>query len=404
MKKTKNNNKAVIILTSILVVVILLVSLWGYLNFDAIKSTFDGNKLYTQDEVTEAYNKGLTDRRSYETQINELISKFEASESKLATQKQELELNKARVIELTTQAEVNSETIDELSDLLSTTEDSLNSYISDMDKIYDLLARDVEVDNLNNAKAIAILNKLLAINEETTEAISQLNSQLGDRDNTIMALNQELTSAHATIQNKSETISYLTTELESLSVEMVNDKYLIDELTSILFSNARNEYIANGNEIVVNIDEEFVNTSYILNNGELKVTTISMATGYYLKVVINNHQIACFENLSGEVENTIQIGDTDIYKIEIEAKGYGQKVNCNYVFTNNGAFVLVDERSYRFLNADKDNIRVGQTVTFQSNSRVAKIMCNQKEIQITKCGNVYISKFKVDGDIDIYFI
>ena len=125
----KRGNKPAIILTTILVIFVGFVAVWGYLNFDAIKSTFDGTKLYTQDEVTEAYNKGLTDRRSYETQINGWIAKYEAEVNKLATAREQIQALNASITESNqSRAEMQAQ-INELSVAIAEAESNLNYYM-----------------------------------------------------------------------------------------------------------------------------------------------------------------------------------------------------------------------------------------------------------------------------------
>lgn len=73
----KHHNSGTVILTIILIAVLGFATYWVATNYETVKATFNGTKLYTQKEVTDAYNKGVGDKTSYEKQIAEWMTKYE---------------------------------------------------------------------------------------------------------------------------------------------------------------------------------------------------------------------------------------------------------------------------------------------------------------------------------------
>ena len=124
-KKHKKANISAIVLSIILVAVLGFATLWIALNYDALKSTIDGTKLYTQEEVQEAYNKGLEDKQGYEAQITEWINKYEETLQKLNNANEKMqklnesnELNKNEIKELQSLIQQLNNDIDYYSTLL----------------------------------------------------------------------------------------------------------------------------------------------------------------------------------------------------------------------------------------------------------------------------------------------
>lgn len=83
MKNANNHNPRIgtTILTLTLIVLLGLVLFWAVVNFDAIKASFNGTRLYTAQEVEQAYNEGVGDKSGLEAEVLDWISKYEQSES-----------------------------------------------------------------------------------------------------------------------------------------------------------------------------------------------------------------------------------------------------------------------------------------------------------------------------------
>lgn len=75
----KHHNSGTVILTIILIAVLGFATYWVATNYETVKATFNGTKLYTQKEVTDAYNKGVGDKTSYEKQIADWMTKYETA-------------------------------------------------------------------------------------------------------------------------------------------------------------------------------------------------------------------------------------------------------------------------------------------------------------------------------------
>lgn len=161
MKKSNARKKtsASVILTLILVAVLGFFTYWIASNFNTVKSSLDGTKLYTHEEVTEAYNKGVADRNSYESQINDWISKYEISE--LAKSGLQIQINEKQEL-------LNIKNY-ELSELIITN----NSLEEDIEELNNELSKiEAELEELQ-AEYNAIYNN--AINNKLIEAINNNN-------------------------------------------------------------------------------------------------------------------------------------------------------------------------------------------------------------------------------------
>lgn len=148
MKKSKTRKKtsaSVIALTLILVAVLGFCTYWIGTNFETVKSSLDGTKLYTQEEITEAYNKGVADRKNFENEINEWISKYEVSE--LAKSELQIQINEKQ--------DLINQKLEELNNALSANE-SLEE---------DMLLKQSEID--------ALVNELALLEKEYNELLKQ---------------------------------------------------------------------------------------------------------------------------------------------------------------------------------------------------------------------------------------
>ena len=148
MKKSKTRKKtslSVIVLTLILVAVLGFCTYWIATNFETVKSSLDGTKLYTQEEITEAYNKGVADRKNFENEINEWISKYEISE--LAKSELQIQIN-------------------EKQDLINQKQEELNNALSTNESLEeDMLLKQSEID--------ALVNELALLENEYNELLKQ---------------------------------------------------------------------------------------------------------------------------------------------------------------------------------------------------------------------------------------
>lgn len=79
----KHNSTGTVILTIILIAVLGFATYWVAVNYETVKATFNGTKLYTQKEVTDAYNKGVEDKASYEKQITDWMTSYETANAQL---------------------------------------------------------------------------------------------------------------------------------------------------------------------------------------------------------------------------------------------------------------------------------------------------------------------------------
>lgn len=93
MKNQKTNKKVArkessifIIFTLIMIAVIIVATVWLSINYDAIKKGVDGTKLYTQEEIAEAYNKGVQDKAQFEQDILYWQNEYEDIRSELNEQ------------------------------------------------------------------------------------------------------------------------------------------------------------------------------------------------------------------------------------------------------------------------------------------------------------------------------
>ncbi|MBQ8749669.1 MAG: hypothetical protein IJZ29_04315 [Clostridia bacterium] len=170
-KKTKRTRAGLIILTITLIAILSFCLFWVVNNFNTIKSTFDGTKLYTQQEVNDAYNKGLEDKSTFENQIVEWMNKYEEGEiakSELQVQineKQELINQKQEELELK-QVELNNlqnsnETLQEELELKQSEVDALTNELDLLQADYEVLEEEYEVLDYNsaiNSKLIKAIN------------------------------------------------------------------------------------------------------------------------------------------------------------------------------------------------------------------------------------------------------
>lgn len=104
MKKqrtARKANKGTVILTIILVALLLFATYFVAMNYETVKATLNGTKLYTQKEVTDAYNRGVEDKASYEKQIADWMTKYETIESKKLVLEEKVTANEEKINQLT---------------------------------------------------------------------------------------------------------------------------------------------------------------------------------------------------------------------------------------------------------------------------------------------------------------
>lgn len=101
----KRHNSGTTILTIILVAVLGFATYWVAVNYETVKATFNGTKLYTQKEVTEAYNKGVGDKTSYEKQIAEWMTSYETVATEKVALTERITNNEKQIEQLTAENE-----------------------------------------------------------------------------------------------------------------------------------------------------------------------------------------------------------------------------------------------------------------------------------------------------------
>ena len=158
MKKSKTRKKtSVIALTLTLVALLGFFTYWIFTNFETVKSSLDGTKLYTQEEITEAYNKGVSDRKNFENEINEWISKYEISE--LGKNELQIQINEKQDLIYIKTNEINDlintnsvlkEDIDVLNNELSTIKAELEELQAEYNAIYNNAINNKLIEAINN--------------------------------------------------------------------------------------------------------------------------------------------------------------------------------------------------------------------------------------------------------------
>ena len=101
----KHNNTGTVILTIILIAVLGFATYWVAVNYETVKATFNGTKLYTQKEVTDAYNKGVEDKTSYEKQITNWMTSYETVATEKVALTERITNNEKQIEQLTAENE-----------------------------------------------------------------------------------------------------------------------------------------------------------------------------------------------------------------------------------------------------------------------------------------------------------
>lgn len=101
----KHHNSGTVILTIILITVLGFATWWVATNYETVKATFNGTKLYTQKEVTDAYNKGVGDKTSYEKQIADWMTSYETVATEKVALTEKITNNEKQIEQLTAENE-----------------------------------------------------------------------------------------------------------------------------------------------------------------------------------------------------------------------------------------------------------------------------------------------------------
>ena len=101
----KHHNSGTVILTIILIAVLGFATYWVANNYETVKATLNGTKLYTQKEVTDAYNKGVGDKTSYEKQIADWMTSYETVATEKVALSEKITNNEKQIEQLTAENE-----------------------------------------------------------------------------------------------------------------------------------------------------------------------------------------------------------------------------------------------------------------------------------------------------------
>lgn len=146
----KHNNTGTVILTIILIALLLFATYFVAVNYETVKATFNGTKLYTQKEVTEAYNRGVEDKESYESQISDWMTKYETIES-------------GKLV---------------LEEKVTANEEEIKQLKNENEQLKELQEKEGEDYSLEILKKNAEIERLTAENNQLTAEIKELQKQL----------------------------------------------------------------------------------------------------------------------------------------------------------------------------------------------------------------------------------
>jgi len=316
--------------------IIATVGILCYVFWPAAKSTIDGSKYYTADDVQNAYDNGYTDGCNTETELTSQVKYYKDLVDNYYIQVTDLN---SEITNLTT----TNTNLQSQVDTLTTTKTELETQVKTLEQT----KSDNEKTISENETTISSLKNSVS---EKTQTISNLNSQIDSLNTQIDTLNSQIATDEETIETKNNQISDLEAQVKTLQSQ-VTDKtneiaILNNTITSLQNSNTQLEKTNSANaETIATLNSQVTSLNNQVNNLLAQVSKNSdTVSSLNSKISQLEKSVAYYEQYISQLESGEQVVatfvyDGSVYNVQILAKGATASVttptSTDYVIFNN---------------------------------------------------------------------
>lgn len=391
---------------------------WTFINWDKVKASMDGTKLYTYDDIEKAtqdgYNTALVDKEEYEKLINsykDTITIKTDEISHLNVQINDLNADiinkKTKISNLESAIEIKNSLITDLENSLSSKDEDINTKLELIEELNDeIIQLNIEIDELEKV----IITHESTISNLNTK-IDNLNKSIAYYENFIKGLETSSQAVATFMYNDSVYSILLLQKGSKISINNPADTEYIDFLGWTIDGEIidLNTYTLNVNttfyavlnysyDVNFMVDDEVFNTQIIAENGVATLPTIPTKTGYEFvgwtldgetvidvttnKITANTTYIAKFVKLHTAV---FKIGN-DVVSTQI-IKNNEYVTNVDDIISNYQDTLVVNYWTINGVQVDLSTYAVTSDVVIEANVtyyRNVKFMYEDTEFYSTK--------------------
>lgn len=369
--------KKKVFLSIFIVIVLAIIGLLIGFNWQSIKAVFNGQVIYTQEQVDDikedTWEEALNQEENYLSQINSYRQLIEQNEITINDLNSQIKI-------LTKQNQEYAGANETLNQSVSTLQNQVNDLQSDISDLEDeVVSKQEQISNLQKQ-----LSDLQEDNDDNLSTIISLNTQIANLESDIEDLNNTITNYTGTINSLNLTINNLNSQIEDLEESQQSLQSQVNSLTSQITE--YQQEIENYESIIETLQRENFATVIFKIENEV-VSTQSIKKGTH-PTEIEDERLNDESFKGWVIENTIDIIDPYTYDIESNVifVAYFEKTSYQVTFKVNNAIV------------DTQTVNVGQYATDYVVSETEDYVFDYWTVNGVKVDNV--STYQINADTE----